>query len=396
MRISNTRIRIGAASALAAVLVAGPAVTATAAPAVPLDEFHTAPADIADLRPGAVVATQQLNLPAYPGADVWQISYRTADERDRPEMTVTTLLVPDSPWTGPGARPVVSLEQAEDSSGAQCAPSVATATGNDFLSHRFVQHVLDRNWAVAMPDFEGPRSLFMVGAQSAHAVLDGIRAVRNAGIDDIGADNPWALEGYSGGAGAAGWAAQAQPGYAPDITFAGVAVGGMPADPQATAEYLDGGPFAGLVFAALSGVSDEYPEAGIPELLNAQGTADLENSRNRCARDLIAQFAFRSVKRDAAAGDPLTAPDVAAVLAQSTMGATAPAAPVYDYHAIPDEVVPVGQDDTLTRNWCAAGGTVLIDRDPEAEHVSESMLRETEALDYLADRFAGIPAPSSC
>ncbi len=59
-----------------------------------------------------------------------------------------------------------------------------------------------------MPDFEGPKSVFMAGPQAGHAVLDGIRAVKNFGTGGVGAANKWALNGYSGGAQATGWAAE--------------------------------------------------------------------------------------------------------------------------------------------------------------------------------------------
>jgi hypothetical protein len=39
----------------------------------------------------------------------------------------------------------------------------------------------------------------------------------------------------------------------------------------------------------------------------------------------------------------------AAVLRKNTLGSTAPATPIYDYHANTDEIVPVAQDNALTK-----------------------------------------------
>lgn len=38
----------------------------------------------------------------------------TEDHRGRPSATVTTVLVPDTPWEGEGPRPLLSYQTAED------------------------------------------------------------------------------------------------------------------------------------------------------------------------------------------------------------------------------------------------------------------------------------------
>ena len=199
-----------------------------------------------------------------------------------PEMTVTTLLVPQAPWTGAAARPVVSLQFPEDSTGLQCSPSYQIAS-KGYLGVAFessmVNSLLAKNWAVAVSDFEGPKSEFLVGPQAGHAVLDGIRAVRNFDVDGIGTASSWALDGYSGGANATGWAAQMQPSYAPDVKLAGVAMGGTPADPKAVAQYIDGGLFAGFEAAASESILTEYPaETDYQAIISAQGETDLQDA----------------------------------------------------------------------------------------------------------------------
>lgn len=363
------------------------------------DPFYSAPANIASYQPGQIVASRPVNvgstlgLPS--GTSGWQISYRTNDSHLNPEMTVTTLLVPPTAWTGNGPRPVVSEQMPEDSTGTQCSPSYSMATGS--VEYAFlVSASLNKNWAVAMPDFEGPKSAFMAGPQAAHAVLDGIRAVKNFDTAGIGAANPYALDGYSGGAEATGWAVQTQPSYAPDVTLAGAAIGGTPADPAVLARSIDGGPFSGFEFAATVGLNADFPEANIPSVLNAQGQQDEAKAENKCLTDLLTGFAFRTLASDANVPQPLSVPSIAAVLAENTLGGAAPAAPVYDYHADTDEIVPVGQDNTLTQAWCSKGANVQVVRDLLGEHALEALLRQGSAISFLADRFAGKPAMSSC
>jgi hypothetical protein len=365
------------------------------------DPFYQAPASIGSYAPGQIVATRPVTGSGISNVDAWQISYRTNDAHNVPEMTVTTLLVPQAAWTGSGARPAVSLQFPEDSTGLQCSPSYEIASKGIIgiaYDALLTNSLLAKNWAVALPDFEGPKSEFIVGPQAGQAVLDGIRAARSFNVDGVGAANPWALDGYSGGANATGWATQLQPSYAPDVKLAGAAVGGTPADPKAVAQYIDGGLFAGFEVAATASIVTEYPaETDYQAILNAQGRTDLQNAAGKCLDQLLLDFPFHKLASDTAISDPLGFPPIATVLKADTMGAAAPDTPIYDYHATGDEIVPVAQDNTLTQAWCKLGATVQIDRDPGVvEHVLEITNRENSVLAFLAGRFAGTPATNNC
>ncbi|NEA21925.1 lipase family protein [Actinomadura bangladeshensis] len=400
-------MRLAAVPPLLAIATAAALVTAAPARAddppagsVPPDQdpFYSAPADIGTYAPGQIVATRTIVPKAgnlADTADAWQISYRTDDSHDRAELTVTTLLVPKKVWTGGGTRPAVSVQAAEDSTGTQCAPSYGISSGSLVAASSvlFAAPLLDKGWAVAMPDFEGPKSVFMAGPQAGHAVLDGIRAVKTFRTGGLG---PWALNGYSGGAQATGWAAELQPSYAPDVKLAGVTMGGTPADPGAVARSLDGGLFSGFEAAATVSLDAEFPEAGIQELLNDKGRQAMADARGKCVNDLLTGFAFKRLADYSTVPDPLSVPSVAATLKKNTMGAAAPAAPVFNYHANTDEIVPVGQANTLVKAWCSKGATVQTVRDAIGEHALEALVRNSDVLTFLSDRFASKPAPNTC
>jgi hypothetical protein len=374
---------------------AGAATTAAAAGAVvpDLDPFYAAPANIASYAPGAVVGTRTVAAKSSIAVNAWQISYRTGDSHNAPELAVTTLLVPTAAWTGTGGRPVVSEQTAEDSTGTQCAPSYSVSTGGSVMN---ASAYLGKNWAVAVPDYEGPKSAWMAGPQAGHAVLDGVRAVRNFTADGIGTSSPWALDGYSGGAEATGWAAQLQASYAPDLHFVAAAMGGLPADPGAVAKSLDGGLFSGFEFAATYGLMTDFPEANIAGIMNAQGVADLAKGKGKCLTDILGDFAFRTLKSDSTVASPLTVPSVVAVLRENTLGASAPTMPIFDYHADTDEVVPVAQDTTAVRAWCAKGASVEIIRDLIGEHIEEGAFRAASAQQFITNEFAGKKPTNNC
>lgn len=363
------------------------------------DPFYVAPQDIGSYAPGQVVASRSYSPTLFGGSSVvhaYQIAYRTNDSHGTAELGVTTLLVPTSPWYGGGSRPAVSLQSPEDSTGSQCAPSYTMATGNDGQDLGLVGPLLSAGWAVSVPDYEGPGSHYAAGPQAGHAVLDGIRAVRSFNHDGIGAGSAWALDGYSGGAQATGWAAQLQPSYAPDVRLVGAAMGGTPADLSAVARSLDGGFAAGFEFAAAWGIAQEWPESGITGLLNAQGVQDFAAVAGKCESDLLTSFAGKSLSSDTNVADPLSVPSVKAVLDADKLGANAPATPIYDYHALTDEIVPVAQDDTLVASWCAQGATVTKVREPLGEHVQEAVTETPVVIGWLTSRFNGVAPFNTC
>lgn len=405
----RSRLAMTAATLAAAVVtlmpVGSPAsaaddASATVAPGAVVpdaDPFYRAPANIASYRPGQVVDSRPVSLWSMGGSLVrsWQISYRSNDSHMNPQLNVTTLVVPTAPWWW-GSRPAVSLQIPEDSTGTACAPSYTLVKGSDPQVPAMAMPLLSAGYAVAIPDHEGPKSAFLAGPQAGHAVLDGIRAVKNFNNGGVGATNKWALAGYSGGAHATGWAAQMQPAYAPDVKLVGATMGGAPSDPAAVGRYIDGGAFAGFEFAAAWGISREFPEAGIEEILNAEGQAAWKKMDGICMFELLASFAFKEIGDYTTVPDPLAAPSVKAVLSANTMGAAAPTTPIFSYHANTDEVVPVGQHNTLTKAWCAQGTRVKVQRDLIGEHVEGALVWEAVSLPWLAARFAGLAAPTSC
>ena len=124
-----------------------------------------------------------------------------------------------------------------------------------------VREGLSRGWAVSVPDFEGPQAAFSAGIQAGLAVIDSVRAVvsfdKFQGPDKI----RYALWGYSGGALASNWAAELQGAYAPELSFAGAALGGAPSNFTQIVHTVTGGPTAAIIPYVLLGVTAQYPEA---------------------------------------------------------------------------------------------------------------------------------------
>lgn len=237
-----------AAAVAAAALLVGPAPAGAAGP-VPLDadSFYSVPAHIANLPNGTVLATrpvQAMALAVPIPARAWQVKHKTIDQVGHSSAYVTTPLVPNTPWRGTGARPLISYQVAIDALSTKCAPSyvmragltAALTSGPTVLNSNAadetanITQAVQRGFAVAVPDWEGPRADWIGDSGDGHGVLDGIRAVRNFARDGITTRSPIGLVGYSGGALATNWAIQLQPKYSPELHFTSTALGGTPAN----------------------------------------------------------------------------------------------------------------------------------------------------------------------
>jgi hypothetical protein len=365
------------------------------------DSFYSAPADLAGHPDGAVLGTRPVAVFGLPiPVSAWQLRYRTTDSSGRPSLDVATVLVPPVPW--PGARPLLSYQVPEDSLGTRCAPSFALSGGRDLgvvntlLDVPFMAGALLRGWAVVVSDYEGPQSRFFDGVGAGRAVLDGVRAARAFAPGGVSAASPIGAWGYSGGAFATLWAAQLRASYAPDIRFAGISTGGVPADIPAIARRVDGGPQAGLAVLIVLALTRNQPESGLPGLLNDRGRALLASNATACGSDLVPAYLNAHVDDYSTVPNLLGSPAFRAAAAVNELGATAPDTPLYMYHSISDDVIPVAGFSALVQRYCAEGATLTAIHSPFPTHNGAAIGEALGGMNFLADRFAGRPVPPGC
>jgi hypothetical protein len=386
------------------------ALTSAAHATVPLptsDPFYDVPVRIAGLPNGTVLASRPITAYAGPvplPAQSWEVKYKTLGNLGQPTATVTTIMVPDAPWSGPGPRPVVSYQTAEDGVGSVCSPSYALHAGlaaggsNSEEETSEMAVTLARGWAVIAPDYEGPQSDFLGAAGEAHGVLDGVIAAQHFKPDGFGPHAPVALWGYSGGAYATSLAAQLQPKYAPTLRLAGIALGGEPASLEATFAAFNGGVFGGGIIVGFIGMNRAYPNWDLDRFLNAKGLALMAANQSDCINNAVADYPFLSAAPYMSSPGVLDSKPFVTDLdrASPLFVPGTPSAPIYDYHATGDELAPIGADRELVARYCAAGVWVDHVEIPVGEHETTVVTGAPGALEYLSDRFAGEPAPDTC
>ncbi|MBA0127154.1 hypothetical protein H0B56_16510 [Haloechinothrix sp. YIM 98757] len=367
------------------------------------DPFYTPPDDLDDEPPGAVLRSRSAEVAGNTGGlgtevDAWQVLYRSTSAQHEANAVSGTVIVPQEEWTGDGARPLVSYAVGTHGLGPECAPSYLMAKGEE-SEYSLFEQALARGWAVVVTDYEGlgtpgPHT-YVAGRSLGHAQLDAARAAQNLGDANVDSDAPVGLWGYSEGGFATGWSAELAAGYAPELSTAGAAVGAAPADVGDVARLHDGGPASGLVLAGAVGLARAYPDAPFEEILNADGEEMAADISTMCTEELSQEYAFRELEEFTTVDDPMSLPEWQDVFADIRLGTAAPEAPALIYHSPADEVVPYDHGLRLHNDWCAAGSTVSF-QTVAGDHVAAAVAGAPLAVEYLAGRFAGQQATSTC
>ncbi|MEV6139641.1 lipase family protein [Nocardia sp. NPDC051990] len=363
------------------------------------DPFYAAPADLASHPNGAVLGSRTipvlgLSIPVA----AWQLRYRTTDSEEHPQLDVTTVLVPPVPWSGP--RPVLSYQVPENSLDTRCAPSATLRGGSDTDMARimqdapFIAEALRRGWAVVVSDYEGPQSRLFDGVTSGRGVLDGIRAARSFPPAGINAASPIGAFGYSSGAFATLWATQLRREYAPEVRFVGTSAGGVPTDIPTMAQLADGAEGAILI---LLGLARNEPESRLADLLNDEGRRALRAAgTSSCGADLAQKFSDIHVDDFATVPNLLAHPAFRNAARPNELGRTTPDTPLYLYHSVTDEKIPVAGYTALVDTYCAQGATLTAIHSLFPTHIGAAAGEAFGGLNFLADRFAGTPQAPGC
>jgi len=187
----------------------------------------------------------------------------------------------------------------------------------------------------------------------------------------------------------------------------GFAYGGTPANSSGTLEYLDGTAFSGFGFAGIAGLAKAYQS--VADLLQTISTPLFKTDISaiidkQCGQTDITAFAFQKLQSylyTSAGPNLLSIPLVQSVASQNTLGVNkteTPAVPVYVYHALYDEIIPIADVDVMVSSFCSNGiKSLRYERDVGiAEHITMEFLGVANVINFLRDRFSGVPPVVGC
>ena len=372
----------------------------------PVSAFYDAPApgDYEDLAAGSVIRSEPID-DSPEGVRAWRIMYVSADN-DGNAIPITAYYAEPDRETLTGF-PLLGLAHGTTGLVPECgmsqAPFTAGTTGFEYWEF-LGRQIVANGWAVVVTDYEGmgaPGNPTYLLRKQGYDVLDSLRAAVRFRPQTVDATNVGII-GHSEGAYAALAAGDMWTAYAPDVMLRGVvsiAPGGVPPLPFAlnalsSASGAGGaGPRNGYVTYLSTSWAATYPELLSPDaFFTDEGAQIIPEAAKLCQGEVVAELTepFTNYFR---ADLPKEIVTVAAMNTPITRRSEAPT------------LMLQGQKDTgivpqITRGFanlmCSYGSTTEYRQFATDTHRSSVFTSVPDWTDWFADRFAGLPAGSTC
>ncbi|GAB4589749.1 lipase family protein [Nocardia sp. IFM 10818] len=366
------------------------------------DPFFRAPRGFNLQAPGTILRSRPVEL-ALLGVvpqqvTAWQLLYRSSDLHGRPEVAVTTVLLPKG--AAPDAeRPLLAFQSAQDAVTDRCAPSYALQRGAlapgsiTQLEWMLVAGALRRGWAVTIADHEGPDGNFGAAREPGYRTLDGVRAALRFAPLGLRSETKVAVWGYSGGGMASSWAIEMAPEYAPELHIVGAVLGAPVGDPRNVFLRLNGSMYAGFPAIVIAALHRVYPALAevVARDFTPEGRRILERVQSLGPIAALPLLIGRRMEDYLRRPLEEVLPDLEPMFDDMRLGNSTPVCPVLVVQPMNDQIIHVTGIDGQVQRYREGGAAVWYVRDRLSEHFSLLPLSTPLSLDWLADRLAGEP-----
>ena len=362
------------------------------------DPWYKAPTGFERAEPGQVLSVRPSpgNLTSVIGKNcsaAYNVLYRTTDSRYNATWAVTTLFVPQPgnysvAWGGA----LLSYQIPYDSADLDASPSYALYDEPP----ADIGESLGRGWFVSVPDYEGPLASFTAGVMSGHATIDGVRAVRAASFGLL-PNASYAMWGYSGGALASEWAAELAVQYAPEMTFAGAALGGLTPNVTSVLLSVEGTSGVGLVPSGILGLASQHPDLYkfVTDSLKTDGKYNKTGflaAKNLSLSESAVHYAGQNMSDYFTGGLSILYDPIArkVINTDGVMGYHGvPQMPLYVYKAVKDEISPVNDTTALVDKYCTIGVDIEYVKNAVGGHSAEFDNGKDGAVTWLEMALSG-------
>ncbi len=375
-----------------ATTLASPATTAVPAG----DAFFVPPNPLPATEPGSLLRARA--VPGPQGFTTWQILY--VSRRATGEPVAVSGLVSRKVGLGAAGEhlPVVSWAHGTTGLADQCAPSRQLVGG--FAGESAIIPAVGAMGAVFVgTDYEGlgtpGEHPYLLGQSEGRNVLDAVRAAQQLDGSGVDPDARVVLWGHSQGGGAAAFAGELAPTYAPDLHVVGTIAGAPAGELPLIASQTLQGEALGFQMMLASGLLAAYPDLPVDAVLTPAGQAEITTIRSMCIGDIMTSVddhPATSYLRAAPTSDPAWA----ARLVENNPGRNATSVPLFIYHGDADTTVPPIISQLMFQSYCGLGVTAQRTVYPGKDHISVIGAALEDIDSWAADRIAGEPAPSNC
>jgi pimeloyl-ACP methyl ester carboxylesterase len=387
-------------------LVAVAALATWAAPSgADARSFYQQPKHLARYSVGTVIKSQpakKVDPAVQQAGKLLRFMYRSEDATGAPRAETGVIIVPHGRAPS-GGWPVVAWDHGTTGVGPACAPSRVPLLGDEASQYApYLASIVARGYVVVAPDYEGlglsgEVSPFGELAAEGRSTVDAVRAAREV-VKPL--TRSWVVIGHSQGGQSALGTAQVAATRAPTLPLLGT-VAMAPVShfgelldmlgataPPATFTLPE------VAYVMLSAqVSD--PRFDPASILSAGMAAGLEVAKTACYDELNDWYAqhppatlFKGDWRDS---EPLRL-----WVSRNDPGTRLLPGPLLLAQGEADTTVPPPLTAALDRQFCAIGQQVEYKTYPGIEHIPLVRAAEPDVMAWVADRFAGKPAGSTC
>jgi pimeloyl-ACP methyl ester carboxylesterase len=389
-------------------------------PGPPGQAFYAPPEPLPAGKHGDVIWAREIKK-APKGADAWRILYRSEDGTGKPAVSSGFLVAPEGP-APKGGRPVLAWAHGTEGAADNCAPSKVPNPARglvDFFTYESpfqqdtgvpaLKQFLAKGYAVVATDYTGlgtpGTQQYTVAEPELRNVLDSVVATQR--FAPAAGGKRAVILGWSQGGGAAIWADQ-RAAYAPSVKVLGAAALAPAADngPEFANQTPAGpvtpsSPFhaAAIRLNVYVGNAAAYPELEPSDVLTPAGLEAYQGALTQCINHLA-----YVIENNFATPDDLGALFVAAPTPadwqkrfnENTAGNQATVAPLLVMQGLQDTVINPNGTTQYVARACAFDQPVQYTQYPTATHQTVPLQAKPEYIPWIADRFAGRPAPSNC
>ena len=362
--------------------------------------FYARPSSLPAGPPGTLIRSEVIDG-FHRGATTYRVLYTSTGFDGRPTAVSGLVLVPDRPPPA-GGRPVIAYAHGTVGVASNCAPSLAPASqqplfleGGDAL--------LAAGYVIAAPDYQGLGTQgphpYLVGASEAMNTLDSVRAARR--LPAAHASRDFVVWGHSQGGHASVFTGQLASSYAPELRLRGVAAG-APVPNLVALFKLNIETTVGkvLIAMALDSWQRVYHDADLAQIVTPAARPAVARIARHCLygkRQLFASLPSALILGLTFLHAPVWETEPWSTIAgRNTPGATRIEAPALIVQGEADTIVDPDVTKRYVQRLCASGEDVDLELYPGVGHLETGHDAAPDVERWIADRFAGRPAPSTC
>lgn len=348
--------------------------------------------------PGTLIRAEPMQG-APDNAAAYRVLYRSRGLHDEPIAVSGVVVIPTGPLPG-AERPIVAWAHPTTGVVPRCAPSRALLV---FQQMQGLRDMVERGYIVAATDYPGlgtpgPHP-YLVGVSEARAVIDAVRTARE--LPEAGAGRRFAVWGHSQGGQASLYTGILTKSYAPDLDLVGVAAA-APATELATLMADDLNSNGGRNLTAMTLWSWERVfNAPMARVLESVAIPVVNRLAEECIESiydlLVRQSTARPLERSfLSVQNPLDEEPWRSLAADNTPGVLPSAIPVFISQGDNDNLVRPEVTRDYVKRLCRAGSRVRMVLFPQVNHGFIGRDSAGAAVEWMAERFAGAPAPDDC